>query len=193
MAEVATLSTQQATTTGILAPTTSNTVRPTSISEAQALIANREARRKVAQDEWLAAIDAVEKWTNLSETASSDSLRISAEAQAERYNANAAILSAELDKIDGEIAFFKQELERLRAATGLPTTTTAASTAAAQAAAAAAAKAAAEAAAKAAAAAKGGTVVASGLPFGLTNQQALFLIGIPLLVGVVMALSGSEG
>lgn len=181
MAEVATLSTQQATTAGILAPTNSNTDRPTSVSQAKALLTVRETRRKAVQAEWTSAIDAVEKWSRLSETASSDSLRAAAETQAENYNERAAILSAEIDKLDGEIAFFRKELERLRSATAPSTTsTTTTSTDAAKAAA-------------KAAAAKGGTVVSSGLPFGLTNQQAMFLIGIPLLVGVVMALSGSEG
>jgi acyl-CoA reductase-like NAD-dependent aldehyde dehydrogenase len=181
MAEVATLSTQQATTEKIFAPTVGSKVTVTSISQAQQLIAQAEAKLRQLDAEWNAALDASLKWENLSETASSDSLRAAAETQMERYAENGDIILREIHKVDDALTYYRSEFERLRTATGLP-----------------------------AAPAKPTTgvavppppppsktdkptvkVVSSGLPFGLTQNQALAVIGIPLAILLVSNLAGS--
>lgn len=183
MAEVATLSSQQATTSQIMAPASTSKVTVTSIQQAQQLIASREQALVKLDAEWSAANDSAETWDRLSQTASSETLRASAKQQRDRYKASADIVMREIIRVEDELSFFESELERLRVATGLPGTPMTAADIAKQAAAKAAAAAQAQAQAlknAAVAAAQGRTPPATTtttLPFGMTTQQAVTLIG----------------
>lgn len=128
MAEVATLSSQQAITGTIMAPAVGAKVTVTSISQAQQLIARTEARLRQLDGEWDTVTDAALKWERLANTASSDSLRAASQAKSDQYTANGDILMRESLKVIDNLTYYRSEFERLRTAIGLPASPTVPST-----------------------------------------------------------------
>jgi hypothetical protein len=198
MAEVATLSSQQSTTGGILAPAVGTRTTVTSISQAQALIADRQRRIAQLDAEWDAENTKARNLDLIIQTTSSESLRAASKTSQARFEANADVIVREIFKLQDELAFFQSEFERLRLATGLPGTpgpppaAPTGQTAAQRAQAEITARLAAAKAAAQVAAAKAAAGIPTGLPFGLTRNQAFAFVGVPLLILVVSNLWSSS-
>lgn len=96
---------------------------PTSVREAQALVAAGEQRLAQLDQEWSQQMSNAETWKRLAESATSDALRASSWAQAERYFYNAETIFAEIEKVEDDLAYYRQELNRLVAAAGRPAVT----------------------------------------------------------------------